>query len=337
MSRITACIVLMIYMLYMFHEIRTPHQAKKTEQADADLESGLPVSEGVVESYPLQPTSSSQAQAGLAPRTIRFADPRGQTSTTLPTILSHDEDEPTLLFDADSAHDTQNTRRPVQQPISAYRSHHSRTRSARSSSLGSLHRPRSADGFEHHQRYTMAFPTMRSIARPSLDDTTIRRTIDPSKPREHPLIDRAVSIIILLTTSLLMSMNAEFLVSTIDQITHKGHFSEAIIGLIILPIVGNMAEYITVVTVAVRENLDLAVAVAVGSSIQIALCVAPLTVLAGWLLDRDLLLTFNFFEMATLMGTILLVNIIALTGTAGPSTSNALRGGLICGCYAIIA
>lgn len=97
-----------------------------------------------------------------------------------------------------------------------------------------------------------------------------------------------------------------------------------------------MAEYITVVTVAVKEKLDLAIAVSVGSSIQIALCVTPLTVLAAWILDKGLVLTFSFFEMATLVGTVLLVNIIILSeGAAGPRSS-ALKGGLICGCYAII-
>lgn len=156
------------------------------------------------------------------------------------------------------------------------------------------------------------------------------------QPRHDAGVTRFVSVLVLIITSALMSLSAEFLVSTIDEVTHRGQLSESVIGLIILPIVGNMAEYITVVTVAVKEKLDLAIAVSVGSSIQIALCVTPLTVLAGWILDRDLVLTFNFFEMATLVGTVLLVNLIILSeGAAGPRSS-ALKGGLICGCYAII-
>ena len=156
------------------------------------------------------------------------------------------------------------------------------------------------------------------------------------QPEHHAGVTRFVSILVLIVTSALMSLSAEFLVSTIDEVTHRGQLSESVIGLIILPIVGNMAEYITVVTVAVKEKLDLAIAVSVGSSIQIALCVTPLTVLAAWILDRDLVLTFSFFEMATLVGTVLLVNLIILSeGAAGPRSS-ALKGGLICGCYAII-
>ncbi|KAK7427232.1 hypothetical protein QQZ08_006345 [Neonectria magnoliae] len=133
-----------------------------------------------------------------------------------------------------------------------------------------------------------------------------------------------------------MSMCAEFLVSTIDDVTHQGGLSESVIGLIILPVVGNIAEYVTVVTVAARNKLDLAIAVAVGSAIQIALCVTPLTVLAGWALQRKLELTFNFFETTTLVGTVLLVILLVLNdGSTSPRTSG-LKGALMCACYGII-
>lgn len=158
--------------------------------------------------------------------------------------------------------------------------------------------------------------------------------------RRNKAMNMAVSIVVLVVSSALMSLNAEFLVSTIDAVTHSGGWlSESIIGLIILPIVGNMAEYITVVTVAVREKLDLAVAVSVGSSIQIALCVTPLTVLASWIMDREMILTFNYFEMSTLVGAVLLVNLIILGGggEAADPAANSLKGALMCGCYAMIA
>lgn len=150
--------------------------------------------------------------------------------------------------------------------------------------------------------------------------------------------NRTVASLVLVVSALLMSLNAEFLVSTIDEITHHGemHFSESFIGLIILPIVGNVAEYITVVTVALRGKLDLAVAVSIGSSVQIALCVAPLTVIAAWVMKVDLTLTFNVFEMASLFGTVLLVKIVVLGEGAGEH-ANTLRGGLVCACYGIIA
>ncbi|KAJ0333950.1 hypothetical protein COL922a_010192 [Colletotrichum nupharicola] len=149
-------------------------------------------------------------------------------------------------------------------------------------------------------------------------------------------MERLIPVMILIISSGLMSMCAEFLVSTIDEVTHQGHLSESVIGLIILPIVGNVAEYVTVVTVASREKLDLAIAVAVGSSIQIALCVAPLTVIAGWILSRDLSLSFTLFEVAALMGTALLVNLLILSDGNSVLRTSGLKGGLMCACYVII-
>ena len=133
-----------------------------------------------------------------------------------------------------------------------------------------------------------------------------------------------------------MSLCAEFLLGTIDDVTHQGHLSESVIGLIILPIVGNIAEYVTVVTVAARDKLDLAIAVAVGSAIQIALCVAPLTVIAGWIMGRDMLLTFDFFEIATLLGTALLVSLLVFNDEDSTLRASGLKGALMCACYVII-
>ncbi|EHK18248.1 Ca2+ transporter [Trichoderma virens Gv29-8] len=149
--------------------------------------------------------------------------------------------------------------------------------------------------------------------------------------------DRIISYVMLILTSTFMSVSAEFLASAIDDVIRQGHLSESLIGLIIMPIVGNVAEYATVVVVAARDNMGLALAVSVGSSIQIALCVTPLTVIAGWIMDRPLMLTFNLFEIATLFGSVLLVNFLILgEGVSGPLRSSGLKGGLMCACYVII-
>lgn len=145
-----------------------------------------------------------------------------------------------------------------------------------------------------------------------------------------------MAILVLIVASALMSVNAEFLVDTIDDVTHQGHLSESVIGLIILPIVGNIAEYVTVVSVALRDKLDLAISVAIGSSIQIALCVTPLTVGAGWILNRNLSLTFSFFEMAALVGTALLVGLLVSSNGDSKLRTCGLKGALMCACYVII-
>ncbi|EGR51369.1 Ca2+ transporter [Trichoderma reesei QM6a] len=170
------------------------------------------------------------------------------------------------------------------------------------------------------------------------DDATLFDGQDhPTHVSFGPRTDRIISYVMLILTSTFMSVSAEFLASAIDDVIRQGHLSESLIGLIIMPIVGNVAEYATVVVVAARDNMGLALAVSVGSSIQIALCVTPLTVIAGWIMDRPLMLTFNLFEIATLFGSVLLVNFLILgEGVSGPLRSSGLKGGLMCACYVII-
>jgi Ca2+:H+ antiporter len=108
--------------------------------------------------------------------------------------------------------------------------------------------------------------------------------------------------------------------------------SEAFIGLIILPIVGNAAEHVTAVTVAAKNKMDLAIGVAVGSSIQIALFVTPVVVLLGWILNTEMSLYFNLFETVSLFATAFVINFLILDGR-----SNYLEGSLLIAAYVIIA
>lgn len=162
----------------------------------------------------------------------------------------------------------------------------------------------------------------------------------PEVPNHTPHVSSTsgtiAAVTVLFISSALMSMNAEFLVKTIDDVTHEGGLSEALIGLIILPIVGNIAEYVTVVTVAMRNKLELAISVAVGSAIQIALCVAPLTVLIAWMLGRDLEMAFNVFETTTLVGSGLLINLLILSRAGTAIRAIGLKGALMFACYIII-
>jgi Ca2+:H+ antiporter len=145
------------------------------------------------------------------------------------------------------------------------------------------------------------------------------------------LVGRTASVVLLVLSSLLVAVCAEFLVNTIDVMVIHSGLSEALIGLIILPIAGNCAEHITAVTVASKNKLDLAIGVSVGSSIQIALFVSPLVVVLGWLLDRDMNFHFSLFETVTLVASTFLVNFLLLNGK-----TNFLEGSLLCACYFII-
>ncbi|KAF1987190.1 hypothetical protein K402DRAFT_53275 [Aulographum hederae CBS 113979] len=140
------------------------------------------------------------------------------------------------------------------------------------------------------------------------------------------------AVVMLLISTALVAVCAEFLVDAIPEMTENSNVSQAFIGLIILPIVGNAAEHVSAVTVAYKNKMDLALNIAVGSSIQIALFVTPLVVLLGWFMDKDMTLFFNIFETISLFVTAFVINFLILDGR-----SNYLEGALLIAAYVIIA
>jgi Ca2+:H+ antiporter len=151
-------------------------------------------------------------------------------------------------------------------------------------------------------------------------------------PEEKPKLDRITAIVLLLITTALVAVCAEFLVNSINYLVSTTGVSQAFIGLIILPIVGNAAEHVTAVTVASKNKMDLAIGVALGSSIQIALFVTPVIVLLGWILDTEMSLYFSLFETVSLFASAFIVNYLMLDGR-----SNYLEGALLIAAYVIIA
>lgn len=145
-------------------------------------------------------------------------------------------------------------------------------------------------------------------------------------------MSRTTAIVLLLVSTGLVAVCAEFLVSSINYLVENTGVSQAFVGLIILPIVGNAAEHVTAVTVASKNKMDLAIGVAVGSSIQIALFVTPVIVLLGWILGKDMSLYFTLFETVSLFVSAFIVNFLVLDGR-----SNYLEGALLIAAYVIIA
>ena len=145
-------------------------------------------------------------------------------------------------------------------------------------------------------------------------------------------MSQSAAVVLLLISTGLVAVCAEFLVDSIDYMVEETGLSQAFIGLIILPIVGNAAEHVTAVTVASKNKMDLALGVALGSSIQIALFVTPLIVLLGWILNTEMSLYFSLFETISLFASAFIVNYLVLDGR-----SNYLEGALLIAAYVIIA
>ncbi|KAK3486355.1 Sodium/calcium exchanger protein-domain-containing protein [Neurospora crassa] len=155
----------------------------------------------------------------------------------------------------------------------------------------------------------------------------------PDKDGDHPDdLSRVSAIILLLVSTVLVAVCAEFMVDSIHDLVETAKVPELFIGLIILPIVGNAAEHVTAITVAMKNKMDLAIGVAVGSSIQIALFITPLVVIIGWCMDKDMTLYFTLFETVCLFVSAFIVNFLVLDGR-----SNYLEGALLCATYVIIA
>lgn len=110
---------------------------------------------------------------------------------------------------------------------------------------------------------------------------------------EEAILGPIPAAAVLVVVTVLVAICAEYLVGSIDSLVETAGISKAFIGLILLPIVGNAAEHVTAVVVAVRNKMDLAMGVAIGSSIQIALLVTPFLVIVGWIIGEPMTLHFE--------------------------------------------
>ena len=136
----------------------------------------------------------------------------------------------------------------------------------------------------------------------------------------------------LLVVTLLVCVFSGFLVNSIEGFTEASGVSRTFVGLIILPIVGNAVEHISAVVVAMKDKMDLSMGIAVGSCTQISLFVVPLTVICGWIADRDMTLNFPHFEIVLYVLSVFTVSVVC----SNPKC-NWLEGSLLMTTYSLIA
>lgn len=129
---------------------------------------------------------------------------------------------------------------------------------------------------------------------------------------------------ILVVVTIAVAVCAEYLVDSIQAVTETLHISKTFIGLILLPIVGNAAEHVTAIVVALKDKMDLAMGVAIGSSMQIALLVTPFLVILGWMMDKPMTLHFETFETVVFFLSVLVVTYVIQDGK-----SNYLEGAMV--------
>lgn len=138
------------------------------------------------------------------------------------------------------------------------------------------------------------------------------------------------AILALLGATLLVGMVSEFLIGAVEHTAKTFGMSSVFVGVIVLAIIGNAAEHSTAVLMALKNQMDLAMNIAIGSSIQVALFVAPALVFASYAFGHPLDLLFTPFEIVAVVMTVFILSLVANDGE-----SHWMEGVLLLAVYLI--
>lgn len=335
--------LLAIYVLYIFFQIRRSVSAVSYDHP------------GFISSRRTSASHSDSLRTSFrAPRSIRFQDEESidgiesgdnarRDILELDSMVDsdrfeEDQDEDHLQYQGDGDEESrgliERTRTAAEDKKTApTQSIYQHNTQHRSQSRESRRRSRSQGTDPRRLSFAGSTPNLPRFLLRNNPTTSIDTSSDLDTVSETTnVVGRKTSILILIISSALVAVCAEFLVNTLDDMVSSGPFSQAFIGLIILPVAGNCAELLTATIVAARGNFDLAIGVSVGSSVQISLFVTPLVVLSGWMMNKQMTMYFGLFEIVALFATTFLVNCLILC-----SRTNALEGSILCACYFIMA
>ncbi len=164
---------------------------------------------------------------------------------------------------------------------------------------------------------------------------THRQVFNPYGEEEHSHDEGwsvKKSLILLAISALLVGVMSEVLVGSISEASHEIGLSEFFVGVFVVAIVGNAAEHWVAVLVAAKDKMDLAVGIAIGSSAQIALFVAPVLVLLSFFVGpAPMALVFNGYELGGLLFAVLIANFLTQDGE-----SNWFEGVQLLSLYAVL-
>jgi Ca2+:H+ antiporter len=140
------------------------------------------------------------------------------------------------------------------------------------------------------------------------------------------------AIVVLLIAAALLALLSEILVGSIEGFIESFGLTPFFVGVILIPTIGNLAEHLVAVQLAAKDKMEFAMAVSFGSSLQVALFVAPVLVLLGVLVGQPMDLVFQPLEVAAVAAAVGISALIALDGE-----SNWLEGALLVIVYVILA
>ena len=162
--------------------------------------------------------------------------------------------------------------------------------------------------------------------------TAGRDLFRPEQHHHRSDISIATAVGLLAAGTILTAIQAELLVSALEPALHQFALTELFVGVVVVAIVGNAAEHYSAIVAARRDQMTLAVEIAVGSSAQIALLVGPVVVLYSFAIGHPMSLIFNSFEISAIALSVLATSMVVADGE-----SNWVEGLQLISVYAVIA
>ena len=150
--------------------------------------------------------------------------------------------------------------------------------------------------------------------------------------QEPPKAEIPIWVLTLTAATVAIAYESDLFVQVVESVTERWGLSDVFTGVILLPLLGGAAEYVTSVSMARRNKMDLAVSVVLSSTLLIALLVVPVLVLAGPFLGHAIDLNFGIYEVVAVTFSVVVCNLATTDGQ-----SNWLQGVLLLAAYIILA
>lgn len=163
-------------------------------------------------------------------------------------------------------------------------------------------------------------------------DTFVGRDCEDEAEDDPPHWKKRIALSVLAAATIMVAVESEFLVKSVEGAAHALGVNDVFIGIIIIAIIGNAAEHTTAVWMAMKNKMDITINIAIGSSTQIAMFVAPALVFASLLFHHPMTFIFSVPELTAIGFSVIIAAFIA-----GDGKSHWLEGAQLLAAYAIIA
>jgi len=157
----------------------------------------------------------------------------------------------------------------------------------------------------------------------------IQHEEDDAQVSSRPVL---VHVALLAASTVLVSLESDWLVGSVRSIAAQLGWSEVFIGVVVVAIIGNAAEHASAVWMAWKNRMDLSLEIAVGSTLQVAMFIAPVLFFIGALMGVPFTFAFTWPEVVSMMAAVLLVVVLVMDGE-----SNWLEGAMAFGAYVVLA